>query len=176
MLRTSLCSLLGIEFPIFSVGFGAGAVPELVAALSNANACGVLGSAWLPIPYLRQQIQRVRTLTDKPFGANVILATVRAGVIETCLDEKIPLLVLFWRDPKPYVREAHPQGTKVFLQVGSVEEAVAAAEAGVDAIIAQGLEAGGHVKSSTSLRTNPTGHDAPVQPCERWMKGLNETL
>jgi nitronate monooxygenase/enoyl-[acyl-carrier protein] reductase II len=95
----------------------------------------------------------LRTLTDKPFGVNIILPMLQEGQIEACLDEKVPILVLFWGDPKPYVEEAHKRGTKVFIQVGSVEEAKTAAQAGVDAIIAQGVEAGGHVKSTTSLST-----------------------
>src|SRR5262245_50935121 len=154
MLQTSLCRLLGIEYPIFSVGMGGGmAGPELVAAVSNAGGCGVLGMGGLPAPYIRQQIQTLRTLTNKSFGVNIILPLLQEGQIETCLEEKIPILILFWGDPKPYVAEAHKRGTKVFIQVGSVEEAKAAAEAGVDAIIAQGVEAGGHVKSTTSLST-----------------------
>jgi NAD(P)H-dependent flavin oxidoreductase YrpB (nitropropane dioxygenase family) len=126
---------------------------ELAAAVSNAGACGVLGMGGLPAPYIRQQIQHLRTLTDKPFGVNILLPLLQEGQIETCLDEKIPILVLFWGDPKPYIEEAHRRGTKVFIQVGSVEEAKTAAEAGVDAIIAQGVEAGGHVKSTISLST-----------------------
>jgi NAD(P)H-dependent flavin oxidoreductase YrpB (nitropropane dioxygenase family) len=154
MLRTALCRQLGIEYPIFSVGFGGGmAGPELVAAVSNAGGCGVLGMGGVPAPYIAQQVKHLRTLTDKPFGVNIILPLLQEGQIEICLDEKIPILVLFWGDPKPYVEEAHRRGTKVFIQVGSVEEAQAAAEAGVDAIIAQGVEAGGHVKSTTSLST-----------------------
>ncbi|MGH7961225.1 MAG: NAD(P)H-dependent flavin oxidoreductase [Candidatus Binatia bacterium] len=154
MLKTALCRQLGIEYPIFSVGMGGGmAGPELVAAVSNAGACGVLGMGGLPAPYIRRQIQELRTLTDKPFGVNIILPLLQEGQIETCLDEKIPILVLFWGDPKPYIEEAHRRGTKVFIQVGSVEEAKAAAKAGVDGIIAQGIEAGGHVKSTTSLST-----------------------
>lgn len=154
MLRTALCRQLGIEYPIFSVGFGGGmAGPELAAAVSNAGGCGVLGMGGVPAPYIAQQVKRLRTLTDKPFGINIILPLLQEGQIEICLDEKIPILILFWGDPKPYVAEAHRHGTKVFIQVGSVEEAQAAAEAGVDAIIAQGVEAGGHVKSTTSLST-----------------------
>jgi len=154
MLKTALCRQLGIEYPIFSVGFGGGmAGPELAAAVSNAGGCGVLGMGGVPAPYIAQQVKRLRTLTDKPFGVNIILPLLQEGQIEICLDEKIPILVLFWGDPKPYVEEAHRRGTKVFIQVGSVEEAQAAAEAGVDAIIAQGVEAGGHVKSTTSLST-----------------------
>ncbi|NOT57503.1 MAG: nitronate monooxygenase [Deltaproteobacteria bacterium] len=154
MLQTPLCRQLGIEYPIFSVGMGGGmAGPELVAAVSNAGGCGVLGMGGLPARYIRQQIQQLRTLTDKPFGVNIILPMLQEGQIETCLDEKVPFIVLFWGDPKPYIAEAHKRGTKVFIQVGSVEEAKAAAAAGVDAIIAQGVESGGHVKSTISLST-----------------------
>jgi nitronate monooxygenase len=99
----------------------------------------------------QQAIHRLRTLTDKPFGVNLILPLLQEGQIEACLAERVPLLVLFWGDPRPYVAEAHRHETQVFLQVGSVEEATAAAEAGVDAIIVQGVEAGGHVKSRTAL-------------------------
>lgn len=152
-LKTPLCGLLGIEYPIFNVGFARGAVPELAAAVSNAGGCGVIGVTNFPAAYVQERTQAVRSLTDKPFGANVILAAeeTRDETIEACLAARVPLLVFFWGDPAPYVAEAHRRGTKVFIQVGSVEEAVAAAEAGVDAVIAQGMEAGGHVKSKTAL-------------------------
>ena len=153
MVTTALCRTLGIEHPIFSVGMGPAAGVELVAAVSNAGACGVLGGSMLPPTYLREQIQGVRKRTAKPFGVNIILALLRGGEIDACLDERIPLLVFFWGDPAPYMKDAHRHGTKVCVQVGSVDEAVAAADAGVDAIIAQGVEAGGHVKSTTSLST-----------------------
>ena len=154
MLKTLLCRQLGIEYPLFSAGMGGGmAGPELVAAASNAGACGVLGMGGLPAPYIRQLIQQTRMLTDKPFGVNILLPILQEGQIESCLDEQVPILVLFWGDPTPYVREAHRRGTKVFVQVGSVEEAQTAVRAGVDAIIAQGVEAGGHVKSTSALST-----------------------
>ena len=151
MLQTPLCRQLGLDYPIFSVGFGAGAGPELAAAVSNAGACGVLGSSGQPAWYVREKIQRQRVLTTRPFGVNVILATLREGVLDACLDERPSILVLFWGDPAPHVESAHRQGIKVLIQVGSVEEARTAAAAGVDAIIAQGIEAGGHVKATTSL-------------------------
>jgi len=152
MLKTPLCQQLGIEYPLFSVGMGGGmAGPELAAAVSNAGGCGVLGMGGLAASYVREQIHELRTLTNKPFGVNIILPLLQDGQIETCLDERVPFIVLFWGDPSPYVAEAHGRGVKVFVQVGLVEEAEAAAEAGVDAIIAQGVEAGGHVKSTTAL-------------------------
>ena len=73
MLMTSLCRLLGIEHPIFSVGMGTCAAPELAAAVSNAGACGVLGTAGLPAKIVSQQIHTLRSSTDKPFGVNRIL-------------------------------------------------------------------------------------------------------
>jgi nitronate monooxygenase len=152
-LTTPLCQTLRIEHPIFSVGFAAAAGPALAAAVSNAGACGVLGSGGQPAAYIREKIRDVRALTGRPFGVNVILAICREGVIEACLDEAVPVLVLFWGDPTRWVSDAHRQGTKVFIQVGSVDEAKAAAAAGVDAIIAQGVEAGGHVRSKSSLLT-----------------------
>lgn len=165
MLTTPLCHTLAITAPILSVGMGALAGPTLAAAVSNAGACGVLGRvSGAPAAHLRKQIREVRALTDKPFGVNIILATLQAEWIDICLDEQVPLLVFFWGDPQPYVQDAHRRGIKVFLQIGSVEEAQAAAQVGVDGIIAQGMEAGGHVKSTTTLSTLLPAVVEAVQP------------
>lgn len=163
VLRTPLCQQLGIDFPIFSVGFGESALPELASAVSRAGGCGVVGASSPPPDEVRRRIRLVRAATDRPFGVNVIIqglanpdataeyrAVVRARVA-TAIEERVPVLVLFWGDPAPFVAEAHRNGVKVFVQVGDLEEARAAAAAGVDAVIAQGIEAGGHVKSRTSL-------------------------
>ena len=160
MLTTPLCRDLGIEYPIFNVGFAAGARPELAAAVSNAGGCGVLGS--IPADHLRPDIARLRSLTDRPFGVNVIIVGLGspdvAPLIEeriaVCFDERVPVLVLFWGDPGPFVDDARNAGTKLLIQVGSVEEARAAAGAGVDAVIIQGVEAGGHVKATASIWEN----------------------
>src|SRR5215510_883024 len=164
MLHTPLCAQLGIAYPILSVGMGPVAGPALAAAVSNAGGGGVLGGLFLPPPALRQTIHRLRTLTAKPFGVNLILPLLLEGQIDACLAERVPVLVLFWGDPRPYIAEAHRHATKVFLQVGSVEEAVRAAEAGVDALIVQGVEAGGHVKSRTALSTLVPAVVAAVAP------------
>lgn len=165
MLDTELCRTIGIDYPIFSAGLGAGiSGVELTAAVSNAGGCGVLGMGGLPADYTHQQIRLLRTMTSRPFGVNILLPLLQPGQIEACLDEKIPFLVLFWGDPKPYIKEAHRRGVKVFIQAGSVTEARAAADAGVDAIIAQGVEAGGHVKSTTSLSTIVPSIVAAVKP------------
>ena len=161
-LRTPLCLALGIEHPVLSVGFGAAARAELVAAVSNAGGYGVLGASGMPPAALRAEIGRTRGLTDRPFGINLIIA---AGPTEDVEEDRAffhaqitaaaeagaSAIVLFWGDPAPFVEQAHAADVKVLIQVGSVEEAESAARAGVDAVIAQGHEAGGHVRGETSI-------------------------
>jgi NAD(P)H-dependent flavin oxidoreductase YrpB (nitropropane dioxygenase family) len=161
---TRLCAELGIEHPIFSVGFGAAAPPELAAAVSNAGGLGVVGS--VPAAVLRERIARTRALTDRPFGVNLIISAlfdqelVRAR-FDAIVEERPPLLVLFAGDPALYVDEAHAAGIRVFIQLGSPAEARAAVDAGVDGVIAQGYEAGGHVVAEHALFVNlPTIVDA----------------
>ena len=98
---TPLSRLLEIRYPIFSVGMGPFAGPELAAAVSNAGACGVLGAGLTPASHLRTQIRELRTLTDRPFGVNLILDVLQEGQIEVCFDEKIPILILFWVTRRP---------------------------------------------------------------------------
>jgi NAD(P)H-dependent flavin oxidoreductase YrpB (nitropropane dioxygenase family) len=157
-LRTRLCRQLGIDDPIWSAGFG-GAGPELVAAVSGAGGFGVLGANGLPADAITALVARTRELTDRPFGLNLIIGEVDeadrqallTAEIRAAADARVAAVVLFWGDPAPYVPIAHAAGVKVLLQVGSVTEAQAAAAAGVDAVIAQGIEAGGHVRGTTSI-------------------------
>ena len=86
----------------------------------------------------------------KPFGVNLLLHFPVEDHVAVCLEERVPVLSFFWGDPTPYVQHAHSAGVKVFHQVGSVPEAEHAAAAGVDVIIAQGGEAGGHVAGEVS--------------------------
>jgi NAD(P)H-dependent flavin oxidoreductase YrpB (nitropropane dioxygenase family) len=92
----------------------------------------------------------VRALTDRPFGANLILHFPVEDHVAVCLEERVPVLSFFWGDPTPYVGRAHVAGVKVFHQVGSVAEAERAAAAGIDVIVAQGVEAGGHIAGEVS--------------------------
>jgi nitronate monooxygenase len=150
---TELCRTLGIEQPILCAPMGGGiAGPELAAAVSNAGGLGLMGLIAVPPPIVAELLARLRALTAKPFGAGVILDVPGfEEQIPICLEARIPVLVTFWGDPKPWVADAHARGTKVIAQIGSVDEAVAAARAGVDAVIAQGVEAGGHVRGTTPL-------------------------
>src|SRR5207253_1786529 len=93
-----------------------------------------------------QKIARPRQLTDRPFGVNLLLYFPVEDQVAVCLEERVPVLSLFWGDPAPYVARAHAAGVTVMHQVGSVAAARRAAAAGVDIIVAQGVEAGGHVE------------------------------
>lgn len=133
------------------MGFVTGA--ELAAAVSNAGGLGILSFSRNPPEVLRQEIRRLRGLTQKSFGVNLLLPAGVEAHVDICLEERVPLLSLFWGDPSPFVEPAHKAGVIVIHQVGSVAEAKRAADAGVDVIIAQGVEAGGHVRGETSMLT-----------------------
>jgi nitronate monooxygenase/enoyl-[acyl-carrier protein] reductase II len=163
-----MCEEMGIEYPIFSVGFGSAAGPDLAAAVSNAGGFGVLGVSGMLPDEIERRVAKTRELTDRPIGLNIIIAETEAGdreffagQVATAGALHVGALVFFWGDPAPYVEPAHRHGVKVLIQVGSVEEAKAAAHAGVDAVIAQGIEAGGHVRGTTSIwRLLPATVDA----------------
>jgi NAD(P)H-dependent flavin oxidoreductase YrpB (nitropropane dioxygenase family) len=162
IMKTALCDLLGIEHPIIAAPMGPDmSGPELVAAVSNAGGLGILQAQFASPPVFREEIRRVRELTAKPFGVNLLLHFPVEDQVAICLEEQVPVLSLFWGDPAPYVERAHAAGAKVFAQVGSVADARGAAAAGVDVIIAQGVEAGGHVAGEVStLALVPRAVDA----------------
>ena len=128
MLTTPLCDALGIDLPIWNAGMGGGgAGAELAAAVSEAGGLGVLGAGGLPAPLVREEIARLRTLTDWPFGVNAIIALLDDDHVQATLDAEADVLVLFWGDATPFVERAHAAGTKVVVQVGSAQEAEAEA-------------------------------------------------
>jgi NAD(P)H-dependent flavin oxidoreductase YrpB (nitropropane dioxygenase family) len=162
MLRTRLCDLLGLEVPIICAPMGPSITsPELAAAVSNAGGLGIISFGADPPDLLREQVRRLRELTDRPFGVNVILHFPVEDAVAVCLEERVPVLSFFWGDPSPYVERAHAAGCKVLDQVGSVRAAQRSARAGADAIIAQGFEAGGHVAGEvTTMALVPRVVDA----------------
>ena len=140
--------------------------PELAAGMSNAGGLGIMSFSANPPPVLRDEIRRLRSLTDKPFGVGLLLSGPHLpfpadAIVDVCLEERVPALLTFWGDPTPYVARAHAAGVKVIDQVGSVADARRAARAGVDAIVAQGVEAGGHIAGEvTTLALVPRVVDA----------------
>ncbi|HJT45676.1 MAG TPA: nitronate monooxygenase [Chthoniobacterales bacterium] len=150
-LKTNLCASLGIQYPVIAAPMGPDlSGPELVAAVSNAGGLGILQAQLAPPPIFRQTIRSVRELTAKPFGVNLILQFPCDELLEIALEERVPVISFFWGDPSRYVERVHTAGAKVFHQVGSVADAEKSARAGIDAVIAQGVEAGGHIAGEVS--------------------------
>ncbi|KAI3445749.1 hypothetical protein Pfo_002414 [Paulownia fortunei] len=148
--------ILGFEYGIVQAPLGPDiSGPELVAAVANAGGLGFLRAPdWEAPDYLRQLIRKTRTLTDKPFGVAVVLAFPHEENIRAILEEKVAVLQVYWGEcSKDLVLQAHQAGVKVVPQVGSFDEARKAVNVGVDAIIVQGLEAGGHVIGQDGLIT-----------------------
>ncbi len=147
MFTTRFCQLLGVTHPIVSAPLGADLSDvDLVSAVSGAGALGSLQAQLDPPDQLRSKIREIRERTNnKPFAVNFILFFPSEEGIAVCLEEKVPAISFFWGDPSPYVHRIHQAGAKVLHQVGSVDAARQVAAAGVDVIIAQGSEAGGHV-------------------------------
>ena len=178
-LRTSLCELLGIEYPIVQAGMGYVARADLCAAVSAAGGLGMIGAASLTPSELQEEIRRVRDRTDRPFGVDILFATVgRPGAsdatnrftqevraqIDVALHERVPVLASGLGDPGPVVAEAHALGIKVLALVGNTSNARRVAASGVDAVVAQGYDAGGHTGRVGTLALVPAIVDAVGVP------------
>ncbi len=150
LLRTPLCDRLGIDLPIVQAPVGSAAAPELVAAVSAAGGLGMLALTWQSPTQARRSIRRVRELTGRPFGANLVLDFPVEDLLTVCLDENVPIVSTFWGDPAQVGPRIRARGALHMHTVGSVEEAAGAATAGVDVVVAQGWEAGGHVRGRTT--------------------------
>jgi NAD(P)H-dependent flavin oxidoreductase YrpB (nitropropane dioxygenase family) len=155
-LRTRLTEEYGVKYPFVGAGMGFVSLPPLVAAVSNAGGIGVLGAGIEPPPSLQALIGRIRTATPNLFGVDFLFDNSAFGPlvtdahIQVCIDQKVPLVVFHMNvPPGPWVDALHAAGAKVWMQAASVEQAVGAVQIGVDAIIAQGVQAGGHNKSTT---------------------------
>ncbi|GIW12924.1 MAG: putative monooxygenase [Tepidiforma sp.] len=224
VLRTELCDLLGIEYPVILAGMGpvAGgltgpvATAPLVAAVSNAGGLGVIGGAGFSAERLREEIRKVRSMTDKPFGVDLLLpsnymggaataemprdprdlipAAAREGLkkvledlgvpwremprepaaeprrprtggmsdeqMEVVIEEKVPVFASGLGSPAPWLDRLKANGTKVLSLVGNVKNAKRVAAAGVDIVVAQGTEAGGHTGRVATMALVPQVVDA----------------
>jgi nitronate monooxygenase len=147
-LWSPLCARLGIDYPIVQAPIGGAAIPALAAAASEAGALGMVTMSRADAATIRQRMAAMRALTSRPFGVNLILQDEQRPQLEACLAEGATIVSYFWRNLRPgdpYVEEAHAAGATVMLTVGSADEARRAVDAGVDIVVAQGIEAGGHV-------------------------------
>lgn len=150
MIRTAICDLLGIELPIIQAPISNATCPELAAAVSNSGGLGMLSVTWRQPDEIRAVIRKTRSLTAKPFGINLVLESDMHDRLNICLEEGVKIVSLFWGEPASYIRASHEAGALVTHSVGTVSEAKDAVSAGADVIVAQGWEAGGHVRDSVS--------------------------
>ena len=156
MIKTELCKLLDIEHPIIQGGMAWIATGELAAAVSQAGGLGIIGAGNAPADVVREEIQKVKEVTDKPFGVNVMLLSPYVDeVIEVVIEEKVPVVTTGAGNPGKYIDALKEAGTKIIPVVPSVALAKRMARLGVDAIIAEGSEAGGHIGELTTMPLIP---------------------
>ncbi|ATY10430.1 nitronate monooxygenase [Amycolatopsis sp. AA4] len=143
-----VCETLGIAVPIAQAPIGSAATPALAAAVSNAGGLGTLALTWTDPDEAVRRIREVRRRTDRPFAVNLVLDFPIDDVVDACLAEEVPIISTFWGDPAKVA--ARVKNAQLIHTAGSVAEARRAAEAGVDVVVAQGWEAGGHVRGQAS--------------------------
>lgn len=156
LLKTRITELLNIEYPIFQGGMAWVSTYTLAAAVSNAGGLGIIAAGSADGEYVRTQVRKIRELTDKPFGVNVMLLSPKADeVIKVIIEEKVPVVTTGAGSPSKYIKELKAIGTKIFPVVPSVALAKRMEREGVDGVIAEGTESGGHVGELTTMSLVP---------------------
>lgn len=165
MIRTPICNLLGIEYPVFQGGMAWIADGKLAAAVSAAGGLGIIAAGNVSAKYIKEQIRYARSLTDKPFGINIMLMSPYADeVAETAVKEHVAVVTTGAGDPGKYMAYWEDAGIKVIPVVASVALAKRVTRSGASAIIAEGGESGGHVGDLTTMALVPQVCDATDLP------------
>jgi len=164
-LRTRLTELLGIEYPIIQGGMAWTATAELAAAVSNGGGLGIIGAGHMPTEILRDQIRQAKSLTDKPFGVNLMLMTPHIDeLVAMVIEEGVHAVTTGAGNPGKYMDALKGAGIKVLPIAPSVALAKRLESIGADAIIGEGMEAGGHIGELTTMVLTPQLVDAVSVP------------
>jgi len=164
-IRTDLCDLLGIKYPLIQGGMAWVATAELAAAVSEGGGLGIIGAGNAPGEVVREQIRKAKSLTDKPFGVNVYyLSPFVEEVIQVNLEEKVAVITTGAGNPGKHIPALKEAGIKVIPVVAAVALAKRLERTGVDAIIAEGMECGGHTGELTTMALVPQIVDAVKIP------------
>jgi len=164
-IRTRVTSLLGIEYPIIQGGMAWTATAELAAAVSSAGGLGVIGAGHMPTDLLRQEIRNAKAATDRPFGVNLMLLTPHIDELVTMvLEEGVPVITTGAGNPGKYMSALKERGIKVLPIAPTVALAKRLESVGADAIIGEGMEAGGHIGELTTMVLTPQLADAVSVP------------
>lgn len=160
-MKTIICDILNIEYPVIQGGMAWIADHRLAAAVSNAGGLGIIAAANAPAEYVKQEIYAIRELTDKPFGINVMLMSPYADEIaRLAVNEHVPVVTTGAGNPEKYFPMWKEAGIKLLPVVASVGYAVRLESKGADAIICEGMEAGGHIGELTTMAMVPQVRDA----------------
>jgi enoyl-[acyl-carrier protein] reductase II len=165
MIKSPVCELLGIEYPIFCGAMAYVTDAKLVAAVSDAGGFGVMASIGHTADSLRQEIRKAKEITTKPFGVNLMLMSPNvADVVKVVIEEKVAGVTTGAGNPLPYMPALKEAGVKVFPVIPNVKLARRMAENGADGLVAEGMEAGGHIGEMTTLPLLPQVADAVSIP------------
>ena len=165
MVKTPLCDLLGIEYPIFQGGMAWVADGALAAAVSEGGGLGIIGAGNAPGSFVREQISVVRALTKKPFGVNIMLLSPFADeVAAVCTEEKVAVVTTGAGNPSRFMEQWLGAGIKVIPVVPSVAMTKLVTRAGASAVIAEGGESGGHIGELSTMVLVPQVCDATDLP------------
>lgn len=151
-MKTRLTQLLGIEHPILQGGMAWSSEAELAAAVSNAGGAGIIAMGGRTGEWARAEIIKAKSLTTKPFGVNIQLMAPNVDeLVDIICEEKVVFVTLGAGNPVPYFEKFHVAGVKVLPVVPSVKLATRVQEKGADAVIIEGMEAGGHIGTQTTM-------------------------
>lgn len=165
MIKSAICELLGIEYPVFQGGMAWIADGKLAAAVSNGGGLGIIAAGNAPGAYVRDQIRIARSLTDKPIGVNIMLMSPFADeVAQVVVEEKVPVVTTGAGNPSKYMKAWKEADIKVIPVVASVAMAKLMTRLGASALIAEGGESGGHVGELTTIVLVPQICDATTLP------------
>lgn len=164
-MKTRICDLLGIEYPIIQGGMAWVATHELAAAVSEAGGLGIIGAGGAPASWVHEQIRQAKKATDKPFGVNLMLMNPEADQIAQIIaEEKVKVVTTGAGNPGKYIQMWKDVGVKVIPVVASVALAKLMERGGADAVIAEGMESGGHIGKATTMTLVPQVADAVEIP------------
>lgn len=164
-MKTKITDLLGIEYPVIQGGMAWVAEHNLAAAVSEAGGLGLIGAASAPPEIVREEIRKCREMTDKPFGVNVMLLNPNADeVARVVVEEGVRVVTTGAGNPAKYMELWKAAGVKVIPVIASVAMARMMERAGADAVVAEGMEAGGHIGSLTTMALVPQTADAVSIP------------
>jgi len=165
MIRTVLCDLLGIQYPIIQGGMSWVSLAQLAAAVSEAGGLGNIGAGNAPPEWVREQIAETRRRTDRPFGVNLALMSPYVEqVVQVCIEEQVAAVTAGGGNPGPYIERLKRESIKVIPVVASVALGRRLERMGADALVAEGMESGGHIGETATMPLVPQMVDAVAIP------------